>query len=207
MNNSKKKVTFIELLKIIVKRVRISTLILLLITFSSTTFAWFIYATKISASITAHIDSWNILFTNEDNAISEYVNFYIPDLYPGMTTYTDNISATNLGERSATITYEIISVKILGVLYTIDGETLTSAQMSNKLAGDYPFQILMSLSNSLINPNYGSTQFTLTVQWPYESGDDAEDTYWGQQAYQFISNNPGQPCIEMSVKISAIQTQ
>ena len=40
--------------------------LLLLITFASSTFAWFIYATKVSTGITAHIEAWNILFTNEE---------------------------------------------------------------------------------------------------------------------------------------------
>lgn len=207
MNNSKKKVTFIELLKIIKKRVRISTLILLLITFSSTTFAWFIYATKISAGITTHIEAWNILFTSEDNSISEYVNFVIPNLYPGMDNYSDDITAYNLGERTANVHFEIVSVKILGVTYLIDGTSLTSDQMRNKLAGDYPFSITMSLTNETVTPNTGFTKFTLAVVWPYESGNDAQDTYWGTQSYTYTANNPGQPSIEMTIKITAIQQQ
>lgn len=205
MNNSKKKITFIELLKIIIKRVRISTLILLLVTFASTTFAWFIYATKISAGITAHIEAWNILFTTEDNAISEYVSFTIPDLYPGMDDYTDSITAYNLGERSATVSFEIVSVKILGVIYTIDGTTLTSSMMVNKLASDYPFRITMSLSNETVSPSTGRTTFTLSTVWPYESGNDSLDTYWGSKSYEFSSNNPTSPSIEITVRISAIQ--
>ena len=205
MSNSKKKVTIIELFKIAIKRVRISTLILLLITFASTSFAWFIYATKISAGITAHIEGWNILFTANDNAISETVNFVIPNLYPGMTDYSDSISAYNLGEKNATISFEILSVTILGVTYTIDGTTLTSSMMVNKLASDYPFEILLSLSSQNLTPTSGSTTFAIDVSWPYESGNDALDTMWGNQAYTYMNNNPGANCIEISVRISAIQ--
>ena len=64
---------------------------MLLITFSSTTFAWFVYATKITTGITAHIEAWNILFTSQDNLISEYVYFTIPDMYPGMADYDDGV--------------------------------------------------------------------------------------------------------------------
>ena len=205
MDNSKKKVTFIELLKIIVKRVRISTLILLLITFSSTTFAWFIYATKISAGITTHIEAWHIMFTNEDNSISEYINFVIPNLYPGMEDFTDTITIYNLGERGANVSYEIISAKILGVIYTVDGDTLTSAMLSNRLASNYPFSITMGLTSQTISPSTGMTEFTLSAVWPYESGNDSLDTYWGKQSYTYSSNNPGLPSIELSIKISAIQ--
>ena len=80
MSDSKKKNTFIEILKIVFKRTRITTILLLLVTFASSTFAWFIYATKVATGITAHIEAWNILFTNEDNQVEEYINFYISNL-------------------------------------------------------------------------------------------------------------------------------
>ena len=206
MDNSRKKVTFIELFKIIKKRVRLSTLILLLITFSSTTFAWFVYATKITTGITAHIEAWNILFTSQDNLISEYVYFTIPDMYPGMADYNDGVSAYNLGDKQATIYFEVISATILGVRYIVDETTLTSDMVINKLASDYPFKISLALSNESLTPNSGRTYFSLNVHWPYESGNDAVDTYWGKQAYDFNSNNPDSPSIELVIKISAIQS-
>ncbi len=206
MNNSKKKITFIELLKIVFKRARLSTLILLLITFSSTTFAWFVYATKISAGITAHIESWNILFTSKDNMISEYVNFVIPNMYPGMPDYDDGVSAYNLGEKQATIYFEVVSATILGVRYVVDETTLTSDMMINKLARDYPFKISLSLSNESLTPNSGRTYFSLNVTWPFESGNDELDTFWGKKAFDYNSNNPDSPSIELVVKISAIQS-
>ena len=136
-NSEKEKVTFFELLKIIVKRVRISTLILLLITFASSSFAWFLYATRIQANITAHIDAWNIVFTANDTNISEVVTFEIPDLYPGMTSYTDSISAFNLGERTATVHFDVLSARILNVNYVVDGTSLTSDDMIYNLAHNY----------------------------------------------------------------------
>ncbi len=206
MNNSKKKVTFIELLKIIVKRTRISTIILLLITFSSTTFAWFVYATKIQTGITAHIEAWNILFTAEDNQISEYVSFTIPDMYPGMPDYSDGITAYNLGDRQADIYFEVVSAKILGVNYTVDEVSLTSPMLINRLAYDYPFKVILGLSSESLTPNSGRTNFTLNVNWPYESGNDELDTIWGKKAFDFNSNNPDSPSIELVIKISAIQS-
>jgi hypothetical protein len=207
MKSSRRKVTIFELLKIIVKRVRISTLILLLISFTSTTFAWFVYATKINVGLTAHIETWDVKFTADDNNITEYVNFVIPDLYPGMTDYEDGITAYNFGEKQATISYEIISAKVLGTVYTVDGTTLTTDQLSNILATDFPFKIELELTNDTISPNTGTTRFNIDVTWPYESGDDESDTYWGKKSYEFTNNNPTLPSIEISLKISAIQTQ
>lgn len=205
MGNSKKKLTIIELIKLLFKRVRLSTLLLLLITLCSSTFAWFLYATKVSVGITAHIEAWNILFTNENNEISELINFEIPNLYPGMEDYNDSIEIINLGERNASVEYEIVRVSILGVNYNIDGTTLTSDQMVNNLASDYPFKINISLENSTIEAGSGRTKFSLSTVWPYESGDDELDTYWGSKSYEFSSNNPDTPSIQIEIKISASQ--
>lgn len=205
MGNSKKKLTIIELIKLLFKRVRLSTLLLLLITLCSSTFAWFLYATKVSVGITAHIEAWNILFTNENNEISELINFEIPNLYPGMEDYNDSIEIINLGEKNASVEYEIVRVSILGVNYNIDGTTLTSDQMVNNLASDYPFKINISLENSTIEAGSGRTTFSLSTVWPYESGDDELDTYWGSKSYEFSSNNPDTPSIQIEIKISASQ--
>lgn len=205
MGNSKKKLTIIELIKLLFKRVRLSTLLLLLVTLCSSTFAWFLYATKVSVGITAHIEAWNILFTNENNEISELINFEIPNLYPGMEDYNDSIEIINLGEKNASVEYEIVRVSILGVNYNIDGTTLTSDQMVNNLASDYPFKINISLENSTIEAGSGRTTFSLSTVWPYESGDDELDTYWGSKSYEFSSNNPDTPSIQIEIKISASQ--
>lgn len=204
--SEKKKISLIQILKIIFKRARLSTLILLVITFSSTSFAWFIYATRVSTGITAHIDSWNIMFTQNNTQVDEYINFYIPNIRPGMDDFTDSVTAYNRGERNATISYEIISVKILGTLYTVD-DVFTTGQMVSHLANNYPFKITFNLSNNDIGANLGQSTFTLNVSWPYESGNDTIDTIWGNRAYEYSSNYPDEPSIEMTIKISAIQQQ
>lgn len=204
--SSKKKVTLIEILKIIFKRVRLSTLILLVITFSSTTFAWFIYATKVSGSITAHIDSWEIMFTQNNTQVEEYISFNIPSIRPGMDDYTDSITAYNRGERDAEITYEIISAKILGTLYTTDDTVLTSNMLKNMLADDYPFSITFDLTTGELDAGTGYATFSINVEWPFESGNDSLDTYWGNKSYQYHSDYPLEPSIEITIKISAVQT-
>ena len=206
MDNSKKKNTIIELLKIIFKRTRITTILLLLITFASSTFAWFIYATKVATGITAHIEAWNILFTNEDNTLEEYINFYIPNLYPGMEDFDDSITAYNLGERNADISYEIVSARILNINYSTEGGSYSSALIESILANNYPFHTTFILTNASISPTNGQTTFSINVTWPFESNNDSLDTYWGNQSYTYSSNNPDSPSIEILVKISAVQS-
>lgn len=205
MKSSKNKATFLEIVKIIFKRVRLSTLILLVITLSSTTFAWFIYSTKVSAGITAHIEAWDILFTSSEDIVEEYVNFVIPEIYPGMDDYTDHVTAYNRGEKNATITYEVVSVRILNNTLVADGTAITSQMLINKLVNDYPFEITFNLTNEQLDASTGIATFSINAEWPYESGNDSLDTYWGQQSYTYHSNFPNSPSIEIQMKITAVQ--
>jgi hypothetical protein len=205
MSEKKKKVTFLRVLKIILKRTKLSTLLLLAITFASSSFAWFVYATKVSSGVTAHVRAWNVMFTAKDNQIEEFVEFTIPIIEPGMDDYSDSITAYNKGEHVATVTYEIVSAEILGVTYGVDGTTLTSDMLENKLASDFPFKITMGISNEYMDPENGMSTFSIYVSWPYESGNDEVDTYWGMKSYEYTTNNPEEDSIKLNIKISAIQ--
>ena len=43
------------------------------------------------------------------------------------------------------------------------------------------------------------------VSWPYESGDDEKDTYWGSKAYDYKKSNPNESGIKLRLKVSAVQ--
>ena len=200
----KKKLSLLDILKIIRKRVKLSTLIMLIVTFSSSTFAWFIYATKVESGISAHVRAWNVLFKVGDEEIVETINFDISEIYPGMDTYTDSVDVSNTGETSALLSYEITSYTIYGVKYEASS-TLTSEQLKNSLLNDYPFRIVISLSNYTIRPS-SKESFSINVIWPFESGDDDADTDWGQRAYTYNKNYPDLPSIVVELKVSAVQT-
>lgn len=197
---------FFEVIKLFIKKIRLSTLIMLIVTLSSSSFAWFIYATKVSTGVTAYIEAWNIKFTAEDNNIEKEVLFEIENIYPGMETDVKSITVNNIGDKTADVRYRLVSAKILGVSYIVN-ESLTSEQLENKLANQFPFKILFSIVNEQIGPYSGTTTFSVTVKWDYESGNDELDTVWGKDAYNFADNNPGQPSIELAVLVSAVQSQ
>jgi len=197
----KKKITFFVVFKRVLKRVRISSLIMLIVTLASTSFAWFVYATKVSTGITAHIETWDVRFITEDNQISETVNIVITDLYPGMPDFSESITAYNQGEKQATISYQVTDVKILGVSY----DTTSNTTIINRLATEFPFHISFSLDNEVLSSNNGTSTFSVGCTWPYDSGNDVTDTFWGNRSYVFSENNPDKPSIELTVVISAIQ--
>lgn len=201
-----KNKTFIRTIKVIKKRVKLGSALALLLTFSVNTFAWFIYATKVDSGVTAHVRAWNVSFEVGEEEIEEYMSFNISEIYPGMATYTDRITIKNKGESDANISFEVVSVSILGEVYevTTDG-SLTSDDLLNSLSYDYPFQISLYTSNNLIAPESEET-FNLKVFWPFESGDDETDTYWGSKAYDYSISNPDDPSIILNIKASAVQS-
>lgn len=201
----KKKNNLLVLFKVLRKRVKLSTLLMLIVTFSSSTFAWFIYATKVDSGITAHVKAWNVLFEVGDDEIEENMHFDVSDLYPGMMTYTDSVSVKNKGETHAELSYEIVSYTIFGVKYEVGNSgILTSDDLKQSLLNDYPFKTAITLSSNIISPN-STESFSLVVSWTYDSGDDEKDTLWGTKAYDYHELHPDLPSISIELKVVATQ--
>ncbi|MBR3199333.1 MAG: hypothetical protein IKG27_04900 [Bacilli bacterium] len=184
------------------KGLRRRTIFFLVLMFMANAFAWFIYSNKIAATINAGVKSWKITFAQNGTTLVNNVVFNVSDIYPGMSNYTDTINIRNSGEMPANIIYELTSVKIFENTYTNDN--YTSAQLESMLANNYPFTITFSVGNPTIGIT-DSTNFQMLIVWPYESGDDALDTYWGKASYDFKNTYPLENEIEIHVKITATQ--
>lgn len=186
------------------RKVRIRTLFFLAITIASNSFAWFIYSTSVSNNITAKVKSWHVNFeVGTGETTEEYIEITIDSLYPGMENYQKILTASNHGETDAKITYEVKKANILGDDLLALG--LQNEQIINKLNNDYPFTIEFKVSNDIISANGGEEIITITVSWPYESGNDEEDTLWGNKAYDYHNQNNNLPSINIIVKITAVQ--
>lgn len=195
---------FLEITKRLIKKTKIRTLLLLIVLLSLNATAWFIYATKVDTGIGAKIVAWNVSFVTGEDELIEYINFKIDNIYPGMETYKQRIDVTNQGESEANLTYELQKVRILESEYSIDNRTITSDSLLYSLENDYPFKIKVGVSNYDLKPGE-QAYFYVEVFWDFESGDDEQDSYWGEQAYEFYENNPNKESIELDLVVSAIQ--
>ena len=190
--------------KKIIKKVKFKTLFLLMITLASNSFAWFIYTTKVSSNISAKVREWNVSFDVNGENVEKTIEINIDSLYPGMSTYTQTLTASNSGEARAQISYEVIRANILGDDLT--GMNYSDIQIINYLRSYYPFSIDFHVSNDIVQANSEET-VTISVSWPYESGQDEEDTKWGNLAYTYHSSHPDTPSIDLSIKITAYQIE
>lgn len=196
--NVKDKILFLK------KRLRRRTLFFLILTLMANTFAWFIYSNKVSNNITTGVKSWKINFKQDGVDIVNNVEFKIDSIYPGMPDYTNSLSITNIGETAANISYEVEEIKILDEFYNSD--IYSSTDLINRLKDNYPFKMNFSINNQEVGTGQTS-EFTFSLVWPYESGHDEADTYWGKKSASFKEQYPNKEQIAIKVKIIAGQKE
>lgn len=196
--NVKDKILFLK------KRLRRRTLFFLILTLMANTFAWFIYSNKVSNNITTGVKSWKINFKQDGVDIVNNVEFKIDSIYPGMPDYTNSLSITNIGETAANISYEVEEIKILDEFYNSD--MYSSTDLINRLKDNYPFKMNFSINNQEVGTGQTS-EFTFSLVWPYESGHDEADTYWGKKSAAFKEQYPDKEQIVIKVKIIAGQKE
>ena len=186
------------------RRIRRSTLFFLVLALITNSFAWFIYTNKVSNSINTHVKSWMVTFDQDGNPLEDIVEFNIDSIYPGMNDFNDSITISNTGETTAYISYEVDSIKILDEVYT--RENYSSEELINILESNYPFTITFNVTNEEITTGSEGI-FSVNLVWPYESGDDIADTYWGRKSYEFVENNKDEKSVSIVVKIKATQNR
>ncbi len=185
----------------IVKRIRYF-LIFAILLLSINVYAWFLYITRVDTNFTARVRSWNVMFQVHDNNVANEVTFQVGDIYPGMPAYNDFASIVNTGEAAGEIYFVIKRVKIFDDVYT--DANYTTAQLVNMLSNNYPFAIDISLTDTTVRP--GQTElFNIDVTWPYESGNDDLDTYWGNTAYNYLNSNVNPTCISITAEVRVNQ--
>lgn len=190
----------------IIKKIKLRNLIILVVLLAFNTYAWFIYTTKVSLDLTAHVSAWDVQFVSKEGGITSNMLIEVERVCPGMDNFEKIIEVNNRGEVGATLSYEIESLKIMGnTLEVSETSGLTSEDIENKMKNDYPFKINIEKDDEGLVNGTGNGSFRITVEWPFESGDDVKDTEWGNRAYEYYSLHPGENCIELKLILKATQ--
>lgn len=190
----------------IMKKIKIRNLILLLFLLMFNTYAWFIYASKVSVGLTASVSSWNVEFVSDAGETVTNIDVVVKKIYPGMDTFEKKVVVYNRGETAATLSYEIKYLKIMDEVYEVSETTgITSDTIKSKIEQEYPFKIIIEMDDTNLSVENGEGSFTIKIEWPYESGNDELDTTWGNKAYEFYNSYPDEKCIEMKIELVATQ--
>lgn len=188
----------------ILKKIKIKNIIILILLLMFNVYAWFIYATKVSSSLSVHISSWNVEFSIGEAETVTNILIEVDRIHPGMEKFEKVVTVKNKGEVKAELGYNIMSLKIMDESFTVE-DGITSEEIENKIKTEYPFKINISKDDTELAAGTGEGRFSVTVEWPFESGDDELDTWWGNKAYEYYSLNPGQKSIEMQIELTAQQ--
>lgn len=198
--------------KRIKNRVKIRTLFLLVLTLMFNTYAWFLYVSTVSSSLTAHVEAWHVKFKVDNELVNRDIPIVIEHAYPGMSDEVKTVTIINDGQKDADVRFAIKSIRIFDDLYIATdllstGDTIptgaietTSEILNNKIQTDYPFYLSVESSEDTIGANSEET-LTITFSWQYESGDDETDTNYGEMAYSYYEANPTSQAIEMVIKL------
>ena len=104
-----------------IKKVKSTTLklALIMLNFIFATFAWFTYTMILNPAVDVHVSAWQIDFKDDATTLGSAMQFEVSNFYPGMNDYTKSLEIVNLGDRPASIDYEISKIQILGQEYQI----------------------------------------------------------------------------------------
>ena len=91
-------------------------------------YAWFIYNTKVNTSISAKIEAWDIAYISDGIRETQNIILDVEKIYPGMTTYTHQITVNNNGDTEAELSFAVKKVEILGQVYEVN-ETTTAQDL------------------------------------------------------------------------------
>lgn len=196
----------------IMKKIKIRNILILIVLLAFNAYAWFIYTTKVSMDLVAHVTSWDVEFVSEQGGIVSEVTVSVERVYPGMEKFERIIQVNNRGDMEAKLSYDVRTAKIMDEYYEIgqeipgNTEGLTSSDIENIISNNYPFKISIEKDESNLSAENGVGYFKITVEWDYESGDDELDTEWGRKAYSFYNANPGENSIELNLLLKATQS-
>lgn len=188
----------------IIKKIKIRNIIILILLIIFNTYAWFIYATRVATDISVHIASWNVEFATGEDETTTNIVVQIEKAYPGMEKYTKEIQVKNKGEMKAELSYNVKELRVLNETYIV-GENITADELKQKIETEYPFKININKNDSDLIQGTGDGSFTISVEWPYESGDDEKDTLWGNKVYEYYQANPNKKSIEIKLELAAKQ--
>lgn len=190
----------------ILKKIKIRSLVILILLLGFNTYAWFIYATRVASDISVHISSWNVEFSVGENGNVTNLIIDVERIYPGMKNEEKVVTVKNTGEIKAELEYQLNSLKVLDDYYKV-GENITDEELLNKINKEYPFKINVTKDDTLLSQGVGNGEFKVTVEWPFESGNDELDTLWGNKAYEYYSKNSEGKSIEIEITLIAQQIE
>ena len=157
-----------------------TSLVFALVSVISVTFAWFAYSNVLDNGVQLSVRSWKIDINEGESLITNKIEIDLDEFYPGMETVYKKFSISNGGDISSIVSYKINSLRIYDEEFDVGDQNL----LFDNLAQTYPFSINFNLNKSFLGVG-DEVEFSYSISWPLDSGDDIQDGLWGNRAYEF----------------------
>ena len=148
MNNKKKKGKFFVILRIIRKRVKLRTILLLALTFAANSYAWFIY-TIVSESMLPKYEIGDMIISKKTSL--DNIKLYDDVVYMGLKgDFQDKI-----------VTHQVIDIKNNGGKYIFTTKGLANPTSDPEVSGDQIYgvvvykTVILSFLSKIVNNTYG----------------------------------------------------
>ena len=145
------------------KRIIIRSVILVIFLFGVNTFAWFTYISRADLSINSSVVSWEVNFMDQ-NSIVKDIHIMVTDMRPGMMPFSKTIRVLNYSDVAAQFSYQINSLKILGIEQL--GQK-TTEEMVQVLKEEFPFSLTFTFGKDLLEIG-DTSDFVFLADWVYE---------------------------------------
>ena len=165
------------------KKVNFTSIMFLVLSLISTTFAWFAFSNIVDNDMNIDIKAWKVNISDEDSLITHKIDINLDNFYPGVEMNNKTITITNEGDLASVVSYRINYLRIFDEVFDVSDQEV----LFDKLAQQYPFVVAFSLDKKYLDVGEKS-EFSYSVTWPLDSGDDILDAKWGNDAYDFLFN-------------------
>ena len=157
-----------------------TSLIFAVVSIISTTFAWFAYSNIVDNDMEISVKSWKIDISEGESMITNKLEIDLDEFYPGMETVYKKFTISNGGDIPSMVSYKVNSLRIYDQEFDVSDQYV----IFDNLAQTYPFSLNFNLNKRYLGVG-DEVEFTYSISWPLDSGDDIEDGLWGNRAYKF----------------------
>lgn len=165
------------------KKLNFATVFFFIMSLISTTFAWFAFSNVVNNNMEINVKSWQVNINDSEGALSNKLDIKIDSFYPGSELTSKTINIKNTGDLPSTISFKINYLRI----FDKEFDTTNQEELFDKISQEYPFTINFNLDSNYLDNDY-DTNFTYSIIWPLDSGNDSLDTEWGTNAYNFYES-------------------
>lgn len=166
-------------------KLNLISMFLIAVSFISVTLAWFAYSGLARVTTEVNVKAWNIELEKDGQKVTNDIVISLSEIYPGMDHVHELLKIKNLGDSNATIKFNVSSVRILDEHHYDVQTDMTTEEIEDLIAYEFPFSINMMLNKNYALSKGDESYFEVSVFWPLDSDNDELDSYWGNKAYEF----------------------